>query len=78
MGKGIIVEANTIDALVDKMGVPREPFMATIKRYNQLVEKGVDEDFGKDPSTPTNLRSISVMLVIILAKRSLSLLERRD
>ena len=47
--KGIIVEANTIEELADKMKVPRETFIATVNRYNELVKKGVDEDFGKDP-----------------------------
>lgn len=47
--KGIIVEANTIEELADKMKVPRETFVATVRRYNELVKKGVDEDFGKDP-----------------------------
>ncbi len=29
------------------MGVPVETLQATIDRYNELVELGVDEDFGK-------------------------------
>jgi fumarate reductase flavoprotein subunit len=53
--KGVIVEANTIEGLAAKMGVPRDTFVATVKRYNQLVQKGVDEDFGKDPSKLTSI-----------------------
>ena len=41
------VQADTIEELAEKMGVPVEEFCATIERYNELAEKGVDEDFGK-------------------------------
>lgn len=47
--KGVIVEADTIEELAAKMQVPKDTLAATIKRYNDLVQKGVDEDFGKDP-----------------------------
>lgn len=53
--KGVIVEANTIEGLAAKMYVPRDTFVATVKRYNQLVQKGVDEDFGKDPLKLTSI-----------------------
>jgi fumarate reductase flavoprotein subunit len=43
---------NTIEELLDYMdcyeGDTRKKAMAEIKRYNELCEKGVDEDFGKD------------------------------
>ena len=51
--KGVIIEADTLEGLADKMGVPRDTFVATVKRYNELVKKGVDEDFGKDPAKLT-------------------------
>jgi fumarate reductase flavoprotein subunit len=35
------------------MKVPKETFLATVDRYNELVAKGVDEDFGKDPAKLT-------------------------
>ena len=41
------VQADTIEELAEKMGVPVEQFCATIERYNELAKKGVDEDFGK-------------------------------
>jgi succinate dehydrogenase/fumarate reductase flavoprotein subunit len=45
--------ANTIEELLDYMdcykGDARNKALAEIARYNQLCEKGVDEDFGKDP-----------------------------
>jgi len=45
--------ANTIEELLDYMdcykGETRKKALAEIKRYNELCEKGRDEDFGKDP-----------------------------
>ena len=41
--------ADTLDELADKLGIEdKAAFLATIKRYNELCEKGVDEDFAKD------------------------------
>lgn len=39
--------ADTIEKLAELMGVPVEDFKATVERYNELYEKGADEDFGK-------------------------------
>jgi len=44
---GHVIKADTIEELGEKMGVPMEAFLATVKRYNSLVEKGHDDDFGK-------------------------------
>jgi len=45
--------ANTIEELLDYMGCyegeTRKKALAEIKRYNEMCEKGVDADFGKDP-----------------------------
>jgi hypothetical protein len=45
--------ANTIEELFDYMdcykGEALKKALAEIKRYNEMCEKGVDEDFGKDP-----------------------------
>jgi len=50
---GIAYCANTIEELLDYMncykGETRKKALAEIARYNQMCEKGVDEDFGKDP-----------------------------
>lgn len=40
-------KCDTLDELAENMGVPVETFKATIERYNELYDKGVDEDFGK-------------------------------
>ncbi len=41
-------QADTLEELVDVMGVDRELFLAQVKQYNEMVAKGVDEDYGKD------------------------------
>lgn len=46
---GVLIKADTIEELVDMMGLPKEDTLATIKRYNELAAKGVDEDFHKAP-----------------------------
>ncbi|NMA67879.1 MAG: FAD-binding protein, partial [Desulfitobacterium sp.] len=41
--------ADTLEELADKLGIEdKKAFLETIQRYNELCEKGVDEDFGKD------------------------------
>jgi len=47
--RGAVQMANTIEELAEKIGVPKDALVATVKRYNELAEKGVDEDFGKKP-----------------------------
>lgn len=47
MKKGLAFKANTLDELAAKMKVPADALKSTVARYNELVKKGVDEDFGK-------------------------------
>ncbi|MBN1625754.1 MAG: FAD-binding protein [Deltaproteobacteria bacterium] len=44
------IKSDTIEGLVEKMGLPREKAIASIRRYNELTGKGNDEDFGKTAS----------------------------
>lgn len=44
---GNAVQADTLEELAEKMGVPADTFVETVKRYNDGVAKGFDEDFGK-------------------------------
>jgi succinate dehydrogenase/fumarate reductase flavoprotein subunit len=44
---GKVMVANTIEELAQKMGVPAKQLKATIDRYNELVKKGHDDDYGK-------------------------------
>ena len=42
------MEADTIEELADKLGLPKETFTATVDHYNELAAKGEDEDYGKE------------------------------
>ena len=44
-----VKKADTLEELAVLFGADPEVFMEEIKRYNTFCEKGVDEDFGKDP-----------------------------
>lgn len=41
--------ADTLEELAEKLEIDPETFVASVERYNQMVEKGCDEDFGKAP-----------------------------
>lgn len=45
---GFVQRADTLEELAEKLNMPVDTFMATVNRYNELCEKGVDEDFGKE------------------------------
>lgn len=40
-------KADTLEELAGKLGIDAKTFVATVNRYNELCEKGADEDFGK-------------------------------
>ena len=44
---GKIVKADTLEALVEKLGMPKERALAEIERYNAFCRAGRDEDFHK-------------------------------
>lgn len=44
---GLAFKADTLDELASRMKVPADALKKTVARYNELVKKGVDEDFGK-------------------------------
>lgn len=45
--EGIIIQADTLDELAEKIGVPAAELTATIKQYNTYVEQGHDPEFRK-------------------------------
>ena len=47
---GKLLKADTIEELIEKMGLPLEAAKASIERYNALCQSGDDADFGKKPS----------------------------
>ena len=42
-----MVKADTIEKLVEELGLPKDETLKTIEAYNGYCEKGVDEEFGK-------------------------------
>ncbi len=54
---GRLVQADTIDELASKLGLPVDTFKATVARYNELAHKGYDDDYGKQSK---DLRPIEV------------------
>ena len=46
--RGIVQRADTLEELAVKLHLPVDTFVSTVNRYNELCEKGVDEDFGKE------------------------------
>lgn len=46
---GQTMQADSIEELAEKMGVPPENLVATVNRYNELCDLGKDLDFGKRP-----------------------------
>lgn len=41
--------ADTLDELADMLGIPADALKASVERYNELVDAGFDDDFGKQP-----------------------------
>ncbi|WP_067177326.1 FAD-binding protein [Microtetraspora niveoalba] len=44
---GLWHTADTLEELAEKIGVPADNLVATVRRFNEMVPKGVDEDFGR-------------------------------
>ena len=42
-----MIKADTIEKLVEELGLPKEETLKTIEAYNGYCDKGVDEEFGK-------------------------------
>lgn len=45
-----IFMADTLEELADQAGIEKDQLLATVKRYNELCEKGHDDDFAKNPA----------------------------
>ncbi len=54
---GLCAPADTLEELAANMGVDPETFVATVERYNEMYDKGVDEDFGKRADRLTEVRT---------------------
>jgi len=49
----VVQEADSLEALARLIGLPPEVLGETVARYNQMVEKGIDEEFGRFDSRRT-------------------------
>ncbi|MDR2197192.1 MAG: FAD-dependent oxidoreductase [Coriobacteriales bacterium] len=67
--EGLVLSADTIEDLAAQMNVPADALVATVARYNELVELGVDEDFGKQAARLTAI--VKAPFHAILRKPSL-------
>lgn len=54
---GILVRADSIEALATQLGLAPEALAATVERWNASVRDGVDRDFGRRPETLHPLQS---------------------
>ena len=45
---GLVKKADTIEELAEKLNLPKDNLVNSVKRYNEMCEKGVDTDFGKE------------------------------
>ena len=48
--EGLVQKANSIAELAEKLQLPKEQLVKTVEHYNELANKGIDEDFGKEKS----------------------------
>lgn len=47
--QGLLFQADSIEELAEMTGLPADTLQETVDRYNELVAKGSDDDFGKRP-----------------------------
>ena len=52
-----IYQADTLEELAEKFGVPAETLQATVDTYNSMCDAGTDSSFGKDPSALKPIRT---------------------
>ncbi len=59
LDSGKLMQADTMDELADKLGFEgqfKENFLKSIERYNELCDKGIDLDFGKQKKDMTPIK----------------------
>ncbi len=59
LDSGKLMQADSLDELADKLGFEgqfKENFLKSIERYNELCDKGIDLDFGKQKKDMTPIK----------------------
>ncbi|HBT95047.1 MAG TPA: FAD-binding dehydrogenase [Coriobacteriia bacterium] len=57
MEQGVLISANTLEELAEKLGLPVDDFIAEVERYNTFFDAQKDEDFGKEAYRLSALRT---------------------
>ena len=55
--QGALKKADTLEELANQLGLPQDAFLATVERYNELYDKQVDEDYGKEAFRLSEIRT---------------------
>ena len=50
MESGVIIQADTLEELATKAGLPVDEFAATVQRFNGFARSGVDADYHRGES----------------------------
>lgn len=53
---GIMVKADTLEELAEKLELPKEEFLAQVEKYNEMYDTQVDDQYGKEAYRLSALR----------------------
>ena len=65
---GTTFEADSIEELADLIGVPFDALVATVDRYNEMVDAGEDSDYGKNAEDLTPIKQAPFYASALTAK----------
>lgn len=57
IAEGTLQKADTLEELAEKLQLPKDTFLATVERYNELYDMQEDPDFGKEPYRLSSLKT---------------------
>lgn len=57
IAEGSLQKADTLEELAEMLLLPKDTFLATVERYNELYDQQSDEDFGKEAYRLSSLRT---------------------
>ena len=52
----------TLENLAEQTGIDKETLLETVQWYNELCDKGHDDDFAKDPAYMRPVRKANFLL----------------